>query len=92
MTLSGGRRTKTNVSIDRKRKDKIMIKKLMRSILAIVIISLTFAPLFIIIYLAGFSEIFTWSRGFALLSVSAFGCLLAGAAGEMEEENDRIGK
>lgn len=67
-----------------------MLKKFMRFILAIVIISLTFVPLFIIIYLAGFSEIFTWSRGFALLSVSAFGCLMAGAANKVEEDNKRI--
>ena len=64
-----------------------MLKKFMRFILAIVIISLTLAPLFIIIYLAGFSEIFTWSRGFALLSVSAFGCMLAGAVDNVEKEN-----
>ena len=69
-----------------------MLKKFMRFILAIVIISLTFAPLFIIVYLAGFSEIFTWSRGFALLSVSAFGCILAGAADKVEKENNRISR
>jgi hypothetical protein len=54
-----------------------MTNKISMLILALVILSLVFAPMFAITYLAVFDAAFSWARGFALVSVSMFGVALA---------------
>lgn len=55
------------------------------SVFAIAIIALIFIPAFGITYLAIFDQTFSWARGFALVTVSAFGLILANGYIEMRK-------
>ena len=66
-----------------------MFKKCIIVVASLMVLALVFIPPFMIMYLAGFDETFSWARGFALTTVSLFGCSVAGAINEAEKDNNK---